>query len=299
MGERTDEAGSIPLADVAAVAGAPPEPGLSYGVSVPLWRRRRLRRVLFALVLAGGIGWLLWHRYSLLVVSRATFVREQQVQLEHEEPPDAIAYSQSESATFESLGRGNVRQWSDDTSRWDRFIEANVDHTSELVDDSDLPPGGGAKPAGRQYNTLVFLHERTSPGGARRLVEVGVSTTRAPKAVYITARVRLFEPGSVTNPRLKVVPIANRRETDGGLIPAWPGAVFGLYNVPLGKSTKLYTGHPHPDDASRFLIPYAIDGDTGVITGRLLDGDRVVLEGRPTANQTGTAPAATAPTPGR
>jgi hypothetical protein len=296
--EGRHEVDAIPLA-VPVASAAAAESRLSYGVSVPLWRRRRLRRVLFALVLAGGIGWLLWHRYGPDAVSRIVFVREQQAHLAHREAPETVAYRQAESITFQTSGANAVSQIARGGGTWSRFEQKYVDPNATLVDDSDLPPGGGARPAGPQYNTLVFLHERISPNGTRRLVEVGIRTARFPDAVCMTAMVRLFDPGSLGKPKLTVIPVANRREANGGLISSWPGAVFQLYSVPYGTSNTLYMGNPHPDDASTFLLPYVLDGTSGVIRGRLLDGDRVVFEGRPTASQTGTAPAATAPAAGR
>jgi len=281
--EPADDA-DITLAKVA------PAPQLPYGVAVPIWRRRWLRRTLLWLLLLTTIVGLVRHFYGDQIARRIHFVRGQRALLAFRENPDAALYTQLPTVTYDNASSHVLRQLQGSVYRW-HFLPSEALDESAVVDDSDLEPGGGARPAGRQYNELVFLHGRTSPNGTVRLVEVGLSMGWSPRGVQLTARVRLFEPGSLWNPQLKVVPVANRREGDGGIIPSWPGGVFRLYDVPFGHSTTLFAGQPHPDDVSGFLIPYALDGQSGVIRGRLLDGDRIVFDGRPTATTIARAPA--------
>jgi hypothetical protein len=278
-GESADDAADIALAKVA------PAPQLPYGVAVPIWRRRWLRRTVLWLLLLIGVVGLIRHFYGKEITRRIAFVREQRALLAFREKPSTVLYVQMPTLTYDTAGYIEVSPRQRTVHGWDSFQSKALDQTA-FVDDSDLDPGGGARPAGRQYNELVFLHQRTSPNGTVRLVEVGVSMRSSRRGVELTARVRLFEPGSVWDPQLGVVPVANRREGDGGIIPAWPGGVFKLYDIPFGHWTALYAGQPHPDDESGFLIPYALDDQSGVIRGRLLDGDRVVFEGRPRVDST-------------
>ena len=278
--ETTNDEADVALAKVASA------PQLPYGVAVPLWRRRRWRRAVLALLLLASVVGLVRHFYGQQIAQHVRFAMKQRAMLNYREDPATVLYGQSEGVAYDNVSSNILGQLTFIPSHGDALL---TDDYAGFVDDSDLPPGGGALPAGRQYNRLVFLHSRTSPNGTERLVEVGVSMSWSPREVGLTARVRLFEPGSLLHPHLKVVPVANRREADGGIIPSWPGGVFKLYDIPYGHTTTLYAAQPHPDDASAFLIPYVLDGQKGMIRGRLLDGDRVVFDARPTA--LATAPA--------
>jgi hypothetical protein len=253
---------------------------LGYGTEPPWHRRRRWRAALVLLVvLMIGVVHRLWPR----IAPRIAFLREQRVHLTHQVPPGTVLYTQAESLTYEgasahigSFVRGRTM------TRWERLPRDFVDESTPITGETAAP---GTKATGQQYDQELFLHERTSPAGHRRMVEVGLRTAWFHDGVRFQATVRLFEPGTFMRPRMKAVTVANRHHEGDGTIPTWHGGIFHLYEVPFGHSTTLSAAQPDPKDESAFLIRYVLDGQPGTIRGRLLDDDRVVFDGAPPAPQ--------------
>jgi hypothetical protein len=108
---------------------------------------------------------------------------------------------------------------------------------------------------------VLFLHERTSPSGHRRLVCVSVSHMPIVGAVVIDNALGR-EPRIVNRDALSA---------DGDTRAVIDG----------DDSTVYYVGREDPHDASRFTIPYHDGNDGGgdlVINGRLMDDDTVKVD---------------------
>jgi hypothetical protein len=124
----------------------------------------------------------------------------------------------------------------------------------------------------RSDGATIFLHERTSPVGRRRLVCV----TYAPEARFFTPSfisgenvcASAITPASWRNPlSLKTFDIAFD--------------VRGTQSIsrPL---VRIYAGQPDPTDAAHFTIHYQMWGKDDVLDGLLLDDDSVALVARAT-----------------
>lgn len=116
-----------------------------------------------------------------------------------------------------------------------------------------LAGGGSVRSDG-----TVFLHERTSPTGNRRLVAVNVHDSGCFGGRAMVAR--LFMPGSLFSRVREIAPGHGPR--------------------PVEFATVIYSGTPDPRDPSHFVIKYMSGQQTRVIDGWLTDDDRVLLEER-------------------
>jgi hypothetical protein len=175
--------------------------------------------------------------------------------------------------------------------------------------------GGGLFGGGRLWSApcLLFMHERTTPGGQKLLVEVwlnpwyqigshGEQTDAGSVTVLgMTKRRRLIarawsvppapaQPQQVHEwltllalpdadvPELARVPAAERARpssADDG------DAAATTQPVPInyGNRLRFYAGQPDPADPSHFTIAYQFDGKPGTIDGRVRDS-RLVLRPR-------------------
>jgi len=115
--------------------------------------------------------------------------------------------------------------------------------------------------------SLVFLHQRQSPAGTcRRIVAVDCYTLYLSSASVLQAmQTTVVDPADPLS--LASRPSASIQEMDGG--------------YPIGLQIDVYGGQPDPNDASRFTIDYAIEGNRGVIDGQLGDDGSVNLKIRP------------------
>jgi hypothetical protein len=105
-------------------------------------------------------------------------------------------------------------------------------------------------------NVLLFLHSMPSKNG-KRLVAVELERGKSDFVLYT----RLYECNALTISRpfdtLHTFPISSQKS----------------------PSLRLYAGHVDPADASRFSIPYTLNGRDGTIHGRLSElGDSVSFE---------------------
>jgi hypothetical protein len=142
---------------------------------------------------------------------------------------------------------------------------------------------------------LVFLHERTTPGGAKYLVVVQYDlrvdwhtrtetdqSTRQLRVDYHQLKTRRLvalawkaDAAAVTYTvafdreyRLRLPDAYDRLATQ------WmtgPGSDRVTPSTDYGNVLRIFAGQPDPADASRFTIPYRLDGRDGVIEGRLKD----------------------------
>jgi len=142
-------------------------------------------------------------------------------------------------STHPSLGRGGSFALLP-TPAWDVYasMQGGVGSTSS---------GGG------RVAPVVFLHERTSPAGHRRLVVVQFG--------------RMI--GTDPFNRLFLYPYADPRTAAGQ-------RMLEMGRTPT-ETTTLYAGQPDASDASHFTIDYVLNGRTETIDGWFNDDDTVSL----------------------
>lgn len=117
------------------------------------------------------------------------------------------------------------------------------------------------EPPGRKPGALLFLHERWTPKGQRRLVSVDLPARAEQPAFHML----VFRPGTMgSNPGLL---------DESSWIPPF-------LTQPRPAGLKIMAGQVDARDASHFTIEWQSDAQSGVIDGYLLDNDRVVLEER-------------------
>lgn len=105
----------------------------------------------------------------------------------------------------------------------------------------------------------LFLHERSTPIGKRRLVVVDVVSIKGTRDLQVQSRV--FEPPvGIAPARL----ISAATETLG--LPADPGHL------------QIFAGQIDPKNASHFILTYAIGNHHGLIDGWLKNDQTVILE---------------------
>lgn len=117
------------------------------------------------------------------------------------------------------------------------------------------------EPPGRKPGALLFLHERLTPKGQRRLVAVDLPARSQQPAFHML----VFRPGTMgSNPALL---------DESSWMPP-----FLVEPRPAGL--RIMAGEIDPRDASHFTIAWQADTQSGVIDGYLLENDRVILESR-------------------
>ncbi|MDQ3441781.1 MAG: hypothetical protein M3478_15675 [Planctomycetota bacterium] len=133
---------------------------------------------------------------------------------------------------------------------------------------------------------VVFLHERTSPGGKRLLVVVHLladqrfSGSNAHGEIRIETRRRLLattiEPGTPD-----AAPVRRDSRELSLRLPPSDATVYASprKTIRRGRSVRIFAGEVDPDDASHFTIRYDVGGTPGVIDGWLHD-DGVLLKPR-------------------
>jgi hypothetical protein len=122
-------------------------------------------------------------------------------------------------------------------------------------------------PPGMFSSGTVFLHERTSPSGNRRLVAVDASLSmHSTPAILLVPRV--IRPGSL------LAEPAESIHTSAGYISAPP-------------ADAVHAGQLDSADASHFTIRVVSNSREQILDGWLRDDDQVVIERRSSA----TAPA--------
>jgi hypothetical protein len=129
------------------------------------------------------------------------------------------------------------------------------------------PPAG---PAG----AFLFMRERTSPAGVRRLVILQRTVGKAPRPSFwigVDLDAALLEPGTATMPP-RWAPIQQFAFAFSGQVPA------------TSPRLRMFAGQADPADASHFTIGYELDGEPGTIDGWLqADGRglRIQVRDRP------------------
>jgi hypothetical protein len=124
----------------------------------------------------------------------------------------------------------------------------------------------------RSYSPLIkpaviFLHERISPAGHRRLVRVTYGSqadTFSAQFIHgLNCDTFTVTPGTWSQP-----PIYTPQGWMFDVETVWPR------KAPL---VRIFAGQPDPNDPAHFTIRYRMWGQEDVLDGRLLDNDRVTL----------------------
>jgi hypothetical protein len=234
-------------------------PTVGYAPALPAWRRRSTKRrvattigLLVAAILAWSFGPSVWHRLALLDAQRRC--------LNASAPPDWVVYDDAadhaaaltaSDPQYLSLGSSRPTVWF--SGDWARFYSL-------------------LSPPGRQPSATLFIGERRTPAGARRLLVIdGVRNddyvdSVTPAVVHLQSTV--VEVGSIASPPRLLKTTAS-----------WIG---WDYPVPFNPDfpVRFFAGQPDPADPSHATIAYEADGTQHVIDAWLRDDDTVTLERR-------------------
>lgn len=201
---------------------------LHYAPKPPLLRRTRVRAAITsAVVVAIASAALTWGKPAW---QKVQMVYWQGQCMRHLAPPDRV------------VARSDIPAYV--PQQWARFYQ--------------LLTSNGFQSAG-----TIFLHERTSPGGNRRLVVIDAT---APNLCTGGARGivrRVVVPASFLSKPREIIDLVALN--DGPCFP-W--------------NTTFYAAQPDPDDPSHLVIEYEVAGQKQVMDGWLTDDDEVLLEHR-------------------
>ena len=237
----------------------PPTP-LDY--APPSRFRRRILRRLIVICMVFVTAALLHHHWPSLK-NWYTLARLRHAAMTFTDPPGTIIMNQVPIDTYESWQVNITSHYRSPTPIWRETL-----NQSRPV----LVVGSGA------YSN-VFLHERCSPSGHRRVVAFTLKMTYGRDGAWIGGDARLFDPRSLLKPRFTELQVKERDDTYvQGHIPNFPGLCTILGTVPWGNDFKLYAGQIDPHDPSRFTIPYDFNGERGEFIGQLHDDDSISLK---------------------
>jgi len=115
---------------------------------------------------------------------------------------------------------------------------------------------------------IIFLHERTSPAGHRRLVQIECGAANALRIEW-SLDARVIEPATLTHSSREVTK-RFQRERSGRFVDA-----------------ELHFGQPDPTDPSHFTIDFTAEDRRGTVDGWLHDDDSVTFKLRDPATTRG------------
>jgi hypothetical protein len=139
----------------------------------------------------------------------------------------------------------------------------------------------------------LFLHERTTPSGVRRLVAVhlpagGPAVVGLPVPAPVVVQPATLTAGPSVRGAVAKIHFNVTMPT--------PSTSFGLMSRPVGTTARYFAGRPDPSNPSRFTIAFETNGGRGEIEGFLDEGDTLRLA--VTSGPAGTQPASAGPGPG-
>jgi hypothetical protein len=252
---------------------------LEYAPGAPLRRRKRVRRVVTLIVLLA----LLFpaYRYGPPAYRRMVLLYEQHRCLAYTAPADEIVYDEASSTT---ASRATQPGYAMLTVRlWRASVSAAVRQPAPLVAFApNLPPAGTAQPGmtsgGRilprsgaiPTGGVLFVHELRNKAGHRRLAVVQRTPTESgPFAYPFGLEVALYEPATFRAPARYVgtQPPVTYIDMLSGINPL----------IPI-RPLRFYAGQVDSADPAHMTIRYELDGQQGVVDGRLNDtGDDLIL----------------------
>ena len=238
---------------------------MSYGplnYALPARRRRTLwRSILISLCTAIGVALLLlillfvyagvrsyranlaWKRNlaALLIV--------QQKVMSYSDPPSTVIYEEDPAEQIRLLQLPGYSK-----SPWGR---STIEYQPAMKFLRSTPFARG--PFDSRFDALPFFHSRTAASGTQRIVIVVFTETLHGHFRDLSAGVYVPATHSAFPKQI------------------WSHALRPFGNVGTEKRLRLYAGQPDIADPSHFTIAYSVDGQPGVLDGRLTDVDTVFL----------------------
>jgi hypothetical protein len=129
----------------------------------------------------------------------------------------------------------------------------------------------------RQSHGMIFLHERTSPAGHRRLVVIDLHVDWFKDGAIVSLDKAVAKPATWRSDPAWVAP--TQRPEDAALTRDLT-ARHTVLSVPFDRPFQLFPARADPADASRFTIDFRRADQSGVIDGQLRDDDTVALDVR-------------------
>jgi hypothetical protein len=261
-------------------ATQPQSMNLDYAPASPK-RRKWLRRgtVLGIILACASAGW----RWGPAAWRQGRILYRQQQCMTYTVGPDVVVYEEESTAAAKLLSSGSEYRPSrflrplglDETPItitaaahapmcWDHFAAANGWGTSRVAGPLMLLG------AGPSLWSTIFLHERTSPSGHRRLIDLEYSAIDS----FFTpmflnghnCRVCAMSPATLWKP---LIPLTSDDDIEiKGYVPQRP------------PNVRIYAGQPDPADPSHFTIRYEMWGKDDIIDGYLQDDDYVRIKQR-------------------
>jgi len=230
---------------------------LSYGRQAPAWRRRRYW-IYAALVIAALLcGYFIRRQLSqwyYLWSYRREAARWYANALTWSEPPTKLKYTENPA---DAPATGFMRAYS--TSGSGKRIGFATFGQSPV---ERLPLfNGTGQPilAGSPDEIMLFMHERTTPGGLNRLIAI-----RNP-------HFDLTSPATQPMLGLDIQQIALLKKDYRILIGNW--RKIDMTGIVAPGEIRLYAGQVDPNDASKFSIPFEARGRRGWIDAQFVDGE--------------------------
>ncbi len=249
---------------------------LEYGTAPPPWRKRIVRILLalaFIAILAFAwrFGPFCWHQTKLLYWQRQC--------MNFTLSPDTVVYEEDPIAAAVLLHVPNYSPYvlyrGEGSNNHPTIVQAaalfpSCWHTlgtfvgQPIATHFSFGPGGGGAGA------IIFLHERISPSGHRRLVCVHYAPDTP---TFVQSFIEGYN-----------------YDTSAGLPATWTkpltfarrlyvlGVLSGFPRHP--PLVRTYAGQPDPNDPAHFTIRYQMWGQEDVLDGQLLDNDQVTLTPR-------------------
>lgn len=223
----------------------------------PRWYcRRRWRRAVVAVVVAVLLGCGLWWGRPAIQHMRLLYWQRQC--LTYAAPSNRVVYEGDPAAAAALLSRRGYANpgttGGSPAAAWRPRCWVEFDRLAGTGAATGIP---------------VFLHERRSTTGARRLVVVQHPGSWTPAgAASLPPLVMLIEPASLRESP-KVRPALVECTAEGVLLPSFDGT----------DRLRVFAGQADPHDMSHFTIAYELNGQPGRIDGWLRgDGDRLELK---------------------
>jgi hypothetical protein len=252
------------------LALSPEAQPLDYGLAQPQRRRRVVRALaLVAFTLLGLAAW----RWGPPAWRQAQIRYYQHQCLIYSAPADQVVYEEEPAAAATLLAnRSNYEPF-----RWDYWDPANkmpapaaarilpFYQSFETLNGRTMRLQGGTA-----YEAVLFLHERTTSSGQRRLVKVTLIAEPFSFWAFVMEGDR-YESQSwaqANRSNSLVEPFDTRPRHVGSPGPLHP------------PHLRIYAGQPDPKDASHFTIRYQTWGQEDVMDGYLVNNDTVMLKPR-------------------
>jgi hypothetical protein len=230
---------------------------LEYAPGAPIRRRRRIRRVLVLLVLI-GVGLAVW-RWGPGAWKHVTLLYWQRQCMNYQVQSDVLLY-ENDPVKAAAL----LRPPDSDYVPMTLYMQPHTVVTQAIYYPRSLREfeARTTKTFRPMGSAIIYLHERRTPAGKRRLVVVYTEPWNGAGALWEWA---VYDPAGIFEPKL-----LNSGEDQEGLKR---GMMTGLY-IPR----RLGPGQSDAADPTHFTIPCFVTGHLiGTYDGRLTDEDRVVI----------------------